>query len=192
MPNGKTNRKQRLTVYELTLFALLGCLMFTSKFLMAAIPNVKLIALSIAAITIVFRVRALFPIYVYVALEGVVYGFTPWWIPYLYIWLPLWGAVMLVSKFMPDDIYQKKNTKKIVFFTVAYMVVCAAHGYLFGTMWAPAQAIMFHLNFKGTIAWIIAGLPFDMIHGTANFFICSLVIPLAALIKRAGKTNFTR
>ena len=66
-----------------------------------------------------------------------------------------------------------------------YMTVCAAHGFLFGTLYAPAQAILFGLNFKGMIAWIIAGLPWDIIHGVSNFFCGILIVPVISLLRFA-------
>ena len=67
------------------------------------------------------------------------------------------------------------------------MAVCAAHGFLFGTLYAPAQAILFGLSFKGMIAWIIAGLPWDFMHGVSNFFCGILIMPVIAVLKLAEK-----
>ncbi len=59
---------------------------------------------------------------------------------------------------------------------ILYPIVCGLHGYLYGTLYAPAQAILFHYTLKGTIAWIIAGLPWDAIHGTSNLISGSIII----------------
>ena len=67
---------------------------------------------------------------------------------------------------------------------VVYPLVCALHGFAYGTLYAPAQAIMFRLGFDGMIAWIIAGLPFDVIHGIGNFVTGLLVFPLVKTMKR--------
>ena len=65
------------------------------------------------------------------------------------------------------------------------MAVCAAHGFLFGTLYAPAQALLFGLDFRGMIAWIVAGLPWDFVHGVCNFFCGLLICPLIALLRKA-------
>ena len=65
---------------------------------------------------------------------------------------------------------------------VVYPVVCALHGLAFGTLYAPAQAIMFGLNFKQTIAWIISGLPFDGLHCFGNFVAGLLILPLSEVM----------
>lgn len=70
---------------------------------------------------------------------------------------------------------------------VVYMLVCAAHGFLFGTLYAPAQAILFGLNFNQMIAWIAAGLPWDIIHGISNFFCGVLIVPIISVLQRAER-----
>ena len=63
-------------------------------------------------------------------------------------------------------------------------IVCALHGFLYGTLYAPAQAILFGLDFSGMIAWIIAGLPFDIIHGISNLIVGMLIVPFSELIRK--------
>ena len=169
----------RLSLRELILFSLLGVLMYISKILLEFLPNVHLLAVLTTVYTICYRKKALYPIYIYVLINGLFAGFSLWWIPYLYLWTLLWGAVMLLPQHM----------KKAVAVPV-YMVVCALHGFLFGTLYAPAQALMFGLNFRQMLAWIVAGLPFDLIHGVSNFFAALLVVPLTEALRRAEKIQF--
>ena len=137
----------KLSIKELTVFSMLGAVMYASKMIMEMIPNVHLLGVFIVAFTVVYRKKALYPIYIFVLLTGLLNGFSTWWLPYTYIWTVLWGVVMLLPKKMP---------KKIQPFV--YMLVCAGHGFLYGTLYAPFQAIVYGLNFEKTIAWIIAGL----------------------------------
>lgn len=164
----------RLTVKEMAVFAMLGTVMYVSKIIMEIVPNVHLLGMFVVAFTVVYRQKALYPIYVYVLLNGIFCGFAAWWIPYLYIWMVLWGAAMLLPKNMP------KAVRPIV-----YMLVCSAHGFLFGILYAPAQAIMFGLSPKATLAWIAAGFPWDCIHGVSNFFCGILITPVVATLRRA-------
>ena len=160
----------RLTVRETAVFAMLGAVMYASKLIMELAPNVHLLGVFTIAFTVVYRKKALYPIYTYVILNGIFSGFATWWIPYLYIWTILWGVTMLLPINMP------KKIRPIV-----YMVVCALHGFLFGTLYAPAQALLFGLSFKGMIAWIIAGLPWDFVHGVSNFFCGILIVPIISV-----------
>lgn len=148
--------------------------MYASKIIMEMLPNVHLLGVFVVAFTVVYRKKALYPIYTYVFLNGILSGFSAWWIPYLYLWTVLWGAVMLLPGNMPKKIQP-----------IVYMTVCAAHGFLYGTLYAPAQALMFGLSFKGMIAWIIAGLPFDCIHGISNFFCGILIMPIIMVLRHA-------
>lgn len=157
---------------------MLGTLMFCSKIIMEALPNIHLLGMLTMTYTVVFRKKALIPIYIYVMLNGIYAGFAMWWIPYLYIWTVLWGVTMLLPKRMP------RKLKCIV-----YPIVCSLHGFAFGTLYAPVQALMFGMNFRAMLAWIASGLPFDIIHGISNLFVGMLIIPLGELIARLMKNN---
>lgn len=168
----------KLTIREMAVFSMLGAVMYASKVIMEVAPNVHLLGAFIVAFTVVYRRKALYPIYVFVLLTGLFNGFNAWWIPYLYIWTVLWAAVMLLPRNMP------KKWRSIV-----YMLVSAAHGFLYGTLYAPVQAFMFGLNLEGTIAWIVAGLPWDAIHGVSNFFCGLLIVPIITVL-RMSERNF--
>ena len=161
------------------IFAMLGTVMFCSKIIMEALPNIHLLGALTIAYTIAYRYKALIPIYIYVVLNGVYSGFNAWWVPYLYIWTILWAIAMLLPRKMPDEI------KRLV-----YPMVCGIHGFAFGALYAPAQAIMFNLDFRGMLAWISAGLPFDVIHGIGNIFAGILVLPLSKLLIRLSKNRY--
>ncbi len=168
----------KLTIKEMAVFAMLGAIMYASKIIMEFAPNVHLLGVFVVAFTVVYRKKALYPIYVYVLLNGFFSGFATWWLPYLYIWTVLWGAVMLLPRKIP------KKVQPIV-----YMVVCALHGFLFGTLYAPAQALLYGLNFEGMIAWILAGLPWDCIHGVSNFFCGILIVPIVSVLRLAERNT---
>ena len=171
-----SNVKKTLTVREIAVFSVLGALMFCSKIIMEALPNIHLLGMLTIVYTIVFRTKALIPIYIYVAVNGLFSGFSVWWIPYLYIWTLLWGMTMLLPKRMP---------RAVAYW--AYAVLCGFHGFAFGTLYAPAQAIMFRMNFEQTLAWIAAGIPFDLVHGIANIAVGLLILPLSDLLRKLTK-----
>ncbi len=166
----------KLTVKETVMFGMLGALMYASKTIMEILPNVHLLGVFVIALTVVYRKKALYPIYTYVFINGFVAGFATWWLPYLYLWTLLWGATMLLPKKLP------KKIKPIL-----YMVLCALHGFLFGTLYAPAQALLFGLDFQDMVAWIIAGLPWDFIHGVSNFFCGILIGPIITLLQNSER-----
>ena len=167
-----------LTTFELVLYAMLGAITFASKILMEGLPNVHLIGMFVMVFALVFRVKGLIPMYVFVLLVGLYAGFNVWWIPYLYIWAVLWGVTMLLPQNMP------KKAQMVV-----YPVVCALHGLFYGTLYAPAQALFFHLNFRQTLAWIAVGLRWDLIHCAGNFCAGLLVYPLKGLLLRLSRMS---
>ena len=44
---------------------------------------------------------------------------------------------------------------------------------------------MFGLSFRGMIAWIVAGLPWELIHGVSNFMCGMLIVPVITLLRFA-------
>lgn len=169
----------KLKIREIAVFGMLGALMYASKMLMEVLPNIHLLGVFTIAFTVVYRKKALYPIYTYVLLNGLFSGFATWWIPYLYVWAILWGVTMLLPKKMP------KAAQPLV-----YMVVNACHGFAFGILYAPAQALLYGLSFKGMLAWIASGLPFDITHGISNFICGVLIVPIVYLLRRLeNETN---
>lgn len=168
----------RLSVRETTVFAMLGALMYAAKLLMELAPNIHLVGVFVIAITVVYRKKALYPIYLYVFLTGMLNGFATWWVPYLYIWTVLWGAVMLLPKNMPKKIRP-----------AVYMTLCALHGFGYGILYAPAHALLYGMSMEGMIGWIAAGMPFDIIHGISNFFCGMLIMPIISVLRLAEKQN---
>ena len=150
-----------------------GSMMFCSKIIMDLFPNIHLIGMFCIILTAIFRFKALIPIYVFVFITGLYGGFAFWWLPYLYIWLPLWAITMLIPRRAPRWLL-----------CILYPAVCALHGLFYGTLYAPAQALMYGLDFDGMIAWIIAGIPFDVMHAIGNLAAGVLVYPLTELLKR--------
>ncbi len=169
---------QRKRIFYMCVFAMLGTVMFCSKIIMEFLPNIHLLGMLTMVYTLVFRARALIPIYLYVLLNGIYAGFNMWWMPYLYIWTILLGITMLLPKNMPYKLG-----------TVVYPAVCALHGLAFGALYAPAQAIMFGMNFQQTAAWIISGLPWDAVHMAGNFVVGLLILPLYRVLLKLTKNK---
>ena len=166
-------RKARLSVRETAAFAMFGALMYASKEIMAVLPNIHLLGMFTMLLTLVYRSKALYPIYVYALLEGLTWGFPVWWPPHLYIWTLLWGVTMLLPRDMPPRAAM-----------IVYPAVCALHGLAYGALYAPWQALAFGLGWEGTMAWIIAGLPFDAVHAAGNLAAGLMILPLSRILAR--------
>ena len=161
----------------MAIFAMLGAIMFVSKLVMEFLPNVHLVGTLLVVYTVVYRAKALIPLYVFVLLAGLYGGFSLWWIPYLYVWTVLWGMVMLLPRRMKPQIA-----------IPVYVVTCSLHGFLFGTLYAPMQALLMGFDFDQMLAWIVAGFPFDVVHGVGNAVVGFLIYPLSrALMKMEAR-----
>ena len=172
-------RSSHKRLRDMIVFAVFGAMMFALKIAMAAIPNIHPLGMFIMLLTVVYRWRALIPIYIYVLLDGIYGGFGTWWLPYLYIWAILWAITMLLPRKMPSAVA-----------AVVYPVVCGLFGIAFGALYAPAQALIFNLTFKQTIAWIISGLSFDILHAIGNAALGCFVLPLSkVLLKLENSTH---
>ena len=175
----KVTRRESEKIWQMCIFAMLGSVMFVSKVLMEALPNIHLVGMLTIAYTVVYRTKALIPLYIYIFMNGVFAGFGLWWIPYLYIWTILWGITMLLPKNMPKYVA-----------CVVYPLICSLYGLAFGILYAPAQALIFGLNFEQTVAWVIAGLGFDALHAVGNFVVGFLVIPVSELLSKLSRMHF--
>ena len=156
---------------RMAVFALLGALAFLGDVIFEGLPNVHPVAVLIAAYTVVYGVRALIPIYVYVFLIGLSWGFGAFWLPYLYVWLPLFLLIHIIPRRWPTFLR-----------AVLYAAVCTLHGLFFGILWAPAQALMLGFTLRQTLAWIAAGLTFDIIHAVGNACASLLIVPIVRIL----------
>jgi len=165
--------KKKISLRELIVFSLLSALLLIGKIIFEPLPNVHPLAALIVIYTIVYRGKALIPIYVYVFLQGLISGFNLWWVPYLYVWTVLWGITMLLPRNMPTHVA-----------LFVYPLTTALHGILFGTLYAPVYSLIFGLDFSGMIKWIIAGIPFDLMHAVGNFAAGFLILPISKVLRK--------
>ena len=167
----------------MVLYTIFGVLLFISDIIFEVIPNVHGVALFICVITLVYRSRALIPIFIYIGLNAVSslvisFGYSFWWVPYLYIFPVLWLLVMIIPK--------KATIKtKVILCTV----FSGIHGLLFGLMYLPYQVFMHNLNFEMAMAWLVSGLVFDVVHMISNVAMCSLIYPLYKVLIRLEESR---
>lgn len=158
----------KLSVRDMALLAIMGALMFASQVAMASLPNIHIVALLIILTTFMFGWKALYSVGIFAILEGLMFGFGPWWLGYIYIW-PLLVVVTVIFR---------ANTAPLF-----WAVVSGLHGLFFGALCAIPQ--IFILGFRGAIAWWISGIPFDLIHCAGNFALALILIsPLRRLTEK--------
>ena len=171
-----SKQNNKLTIKELALFAMLGTLMFVSKLAFDILPNIHLLGVFTVAFTVVYRAKALIPIYTFAAILCFVYGLQPWCVSHLYTWALLWGAVILLPKNMSPKVA-----------TVVYMIVNGLHGFLYGVLYIPVQLIFFGSKTESIWLWLLQGIPFDLTHGISNIVCGMLIMPIILILKKAER-----
>ncbi|MBQ8254687.1 MAG: hypothetical protein IJY94_04205 [Clostridia bacterium] len=166
-------------IEEMILFALFGAIMYLTAQI-DIVPNMHPLTLFIAAFTVVYRFKALIPIYIYVFLEGLMGGFGIWWYPNLYIWTFLWLLVMLIPKNLNE-----------VAAGIIITVLSTLHGIGFGLLYMPYQCyVFFKGNWDFAYIWLLNGLPFDVLHALGNLVSSLLTIPLVLLLCKLGNYKY--
>ena len=156
-----------MTLRQITLFGMLGALTFGAKVAMAALPNIEPVSLFVMLFVVTFGWKALYPIYVYVALEILCYGIGLWNVNYLYIWAILALAAMVMRK---------------VKHPVWWALLSGLFGLSFGLLCSPTYLAMGGWEYAFT-AWI-SGLTFDYAHAIGNFIIALVLFaPLRKLLR---------
>lgn len=153
---------------------MLGAVLFIGDTLMEWAPNVHPITSFVMVYTLVYRRKGILPVIIYIVLEAVFFGGV-WLVPYCYIFPLCW----LVTLALPQNLSGVKAQ-------VAYTAVCTLFGLLFGTLYAPWQALVFMKSFDlaKILAWIASGFPYDVIHAIGNFAMSFLILPLVKLFRR--------
>ena len=127
---------------------------------MAALPNIEPSSLMVMLFAATFGRKALYPIYVYVLLELLVYGPHLWAVCYLYIWLvPAAGAWLLRRETHP----------------LAWALLSGGFGLVFGLLCAPVDVVVGGWGYAAG-RWV-SGIPFDLLHGAGNFVIALTLFP---------------
>ena len=173
---------KRLTLFDLLLMTLYGVIMYILDIGFELLPNVHGVAMLICTITLIYRFKALLSIGVYVVLTALTSASAVlWWVPYIYIFPLLWLCVMLIPR---------KASLKVK--NVLCTVFAGLNGLLFGTLYAPYQAILMNYDLQKTLTWIAIGLPWDLVHMLSNIIMCSLIYPLYTTIVKLEATRISK
>ena len=83
MSEVKDSKRRRLhrALVHMVIFAMFGAMMFCSTLIMEGLPNIHPLAMFIIVLTVVYRGKALIPLYIYVILSGLRWGFGLAWVP---------------------------------------------------------------------------------------------------------------
>ena len=141
---------------------------FAMKVVMAPLPNIEPVSLTVMIYAAVFGLKALYPVYIYVVMEILYYGLGTWNFCYLYIW-----GILAVAAWALRQMKQP----------LAWAILSGVFGLLFGLLCAPVDAFIGGLGYAVT-KWA-SGIPFDIAHCAGNFCIALVLFrPLRELLDR--------
>ena len=163
--------RARLSAKHVVVLGLLGGILFAGKMVLAALPNVEPVSLLVMVYAVVYGRRALYPIYVYVALECLIWGLNIWSISYLYVWAILAGVAWLLRGMQSR---------------LGWAILAGAFVLCFGALCALPYLAVGRWAFA--LSWWIAGLPYDIVHCAGNFALALVLFsPCRRLLTRLSQ-----
>lgn len=166
---------RRFTARDVAMAGMMIAVIEALKLAMQGLPNIEMTSFLLILFTLHFGRLTLLTVPALILIEGMIYGFGLWWVMYLYAW-PL---LALVTHLL------RKNDS--AFF---WAVVSGAFGLLFGLLCAFPYFFIgaaggLGAGLRAMLAWWVAGIPFDLLHGAGNFaLMLALYQPISALLCR--------
>lgn len=155
----------KFNLREMILLALVGAMMMVTQVALSALPNIHLVAVFVILAVQLFGWKSLLSVYIFVLLEGLIYGFSMWFVNYLYVWTVLAVVAM---------IFQNNRSR---FFWAA---VSGIFGLCFGALCAIPY--LFIGGWTAAFSYWVSGIPFDLTHCVSNAVITFVVLdPLRRL-----------
>lgn len=159
----------KVNTKELAGMALLSAILLIGQVGLSFLPNIEIVSLLIYIYTQIYRKKVFFIIYVFVFLEGCIYGVGLWWFGYLYIWSILALIVLL---------HGKQQTPVLM-----TSVILGAYGISFGFLYSiPYFAAG---GWAAGFSYWVSGIPFDLLHCAGNVAVSLICYrPLRSLLGR--------
>ncbi len=161
-------RGPKETAWDVALMGMMVATLEAGKMALSAAPNVEIVTLLVILYTLQFGKKTLYAVIVFVLLECGIWGIGLWTVMYLYLW-PLLALMALLLRNI-DSVWFWSIFSAV--FGVMYGGLCSFAYLLFG---GPSTAF----------AWWIAGIPWDLLHGGANFILMMVLYrPLRRVFRR--------
>lgn len=160
--------KIKITTKDIALMGVLLAIIEIVKFALGFIAGVELVTLLLIIYTLYFKEKMLYMLTSFLLVEGVLNGFSIWWVMYIYIWTIL----ILIT-------YLFRNNDNVLFWSI----VSGLFGLSFGLLCCPIYIVIMGLD--TAIAWWISGITTDIIHCICNFISCMvLFVPLKRVLNK--------
>lgn len=148
---------------------ILSALLIIGQVALGFLPNIEVVTLLIICYTLVFGRKVFFLIYIFVLVEGLIYGFGLWWINYLYVW-SIQAVITLLFR----------KQKSVLFWSI----LSGFYGITFGAMCALPYFVIG--GPQAAFAYWISGLAYDIPHCIGNVVLCLVLFkPALSILKKA-------
>lgn len=151
----KIQNKTNIDTRDIVLMGAFIAIIEAAKILLSPIAGVEMVTLLLILSTLYFRKKMPYMLLGYLLIEGILNGFSIWWVMYIYIW----SLLVLLT-------YLFRNMTSIW----CWSIFSGVFGIIFGALCCPIYFITNGVEVG--IAWWIAGLPTDILHGVSNFVLC--------------------
>lgn len=152
----------KLSAKEIASIGLMVAIIEVSKVALMHIPNVELTSFWVIMFTLCFGKLVVYVIPVFILIEGAMFGFGLWWVMYLYAW-PLLAIVTFLLRKL-DSIWSWSLLSAA--FGLSFGFLCSFPYFVIGA----ADGGIMNGIYAG-FTWWVAGIPWDIVHGIANFVI---------------------
>ena len=158
----------KISAKDVAEIGIMGAVLSAGKFVLSFLPNIEIVTVLLILYAVYFGKKSMISVFVFIAIECMIWGFGLWVIMYLYTW-PLLICTALIFK----------NRKSSFFWALFAGIFGLAYGGL-------CSLVYFVLSGASTgIAWWIAGIPFDVLHGISNFIVTLILFnPLSNIMKK--------
>ena len=158
----------KMKTKDITLIGMMIAIIEVCKVIFAGIPNVELTSFWIIVFSVCFGKKVFYTIPAFILIEGMMYGFGLWWVQYLIAW-PVLGIIA----------GKLRNTDSVL----SWAIISGMFGLFFGVLCSVPY--LFMGGIKTAVAWWIAGIPWDIVHGIANFVIMLVLYkPIVNMMKK--------
>ncbi len=165
---------KRTSVFDVALVGMMVAVIEVCKVALMEIGNVELTSFWLLIFSKHFGKKVYFVVPVFILIEGAIFGFGDWWVMYLYAW-PL---LVLVAR-----IFRKSDEP------LTWAIISGIFGLSFGFLCAVTK--IFFLGSVAAFGWWISGIPWDLVHGAANFILMMILYkPMEKAMTQIKKKGF--
>lgn len=145
-----------MNIHKIVRVSLLGAILCTSQIALSFIGNVELVSPLLLVMILCFNTEALYAIFVFVFLQGIMWGIGTWWFSYIYVWPVLYFLIVYLKRFNKENNF------------MFWSIILGMYGLFFGLLFA---LIYLPISLNYTLIYWVNGFYFDIVHAISNFTI---------------------